>query len=298
MRKVTYRHDGQRGALHLLKPKLNFPFWSLPLDILSIEPRPLIMSKNKIVISWSPKSGCSHVVVWHFLKEALLQAANHYHAWPHKYRAEVYYQSEVYRRELAALREAGGTGYTLLKVTRDPTKRLVSIFRHVCRHSFMHDEFSRKLKLDAKHEGVSLADLRKYLEGEKLIAPTKINPHLCAQIHPIWDMSFDRIITLNMDQTELNPGLNVIEKELGLSETRFENFPKFDQLRKTHYAKAGSYSGDGPLEEHRFKPSETNEFPKDQLSKSSFLQQMAREFYAPDFGKVDSGDTAGRLFTA
>lgn len=266
------------------------------MNILSIEPRPLIMSNSKTVISWSPKSGCSHVVVWFFLREGLLRAANYYHGWPHNYRSEVYYKSQFYKNAAEELKESKGEGYTLIKVTRDPAKRLVSIFRHVCRHKFMHDEFSRKLKLDAMRDGVSLMDLRKYLEGENLVAPTRVNPHLCAQVHPVWDMSFDRTITLNMDQTSLNPGLNAIEKELGLGKTQFDQVAKFNQLRNTHYAKSGVYNGSEPIEEYRFLHSETNKFPKEQLSESQVLQDMAREFYAPDYGRVDSGDTAGQLF--
>lgn len=273
-------------------------FWSLNLDILKVSSLPLIMPGRKIVVSWSPKSGCTHVVVWFFIKTGLLQKANAYHDWPHNYRIDIYQKSTKYVKHVEQLKESDGKGYTHIKITRDPTKRLVSIFRHVCRHAFMHREFSRKLKLNAKRDGVSLLDLRSYLEGENLIKPSLINPHLCAQTHPVWDLSFDRTITLNLDQTELNAGINAIERDLGMGETPFADIPKFNTVREIHYAKSSEYDGPEPIEEHRFMPSETDDFPKQQLIESTILQQMAREFYAADFGKVDAGDTAGRLFTA
>ena len=255
------------------------------------------MPGRRIVISWSPKSGCTHVVTWFFLKTGHLQRANAYHAWPHRYRKDIYNRTTAYRQYITELQESGGKGYTHIKITREPIKRLVSILRHVCRHSFMHEELLRKLNLNAAQHGVSLLDLRRYLGGENLIRPSAVDPHLCAQIHPVWSLSFDRIITLNMDQTELNFGINAIERELGMDETRFADNPKFNRVRESHYAKSGEYDGPEPIEEHRFMPSETRSFPKRQLTESVILQQMAREFYAPDFGKVDSGDTAGRLFT-
>lgn len=268
------------------------------MDILSIDPRPLVFSKRKIVISWSPKAGCSHVIVWFFIKEGLLQAVNHYHKWPHNYRTQVYYKTATYKRDAAKLYKSGGEGYTLIKITRDPAKRLVSIFRHLCRHRVLYNKLSEKLNLDARKDGVSLLDLQKYLDGENLTPPTKVNPHFCAQVHPIWNIPFDRIVTLNMDQTDLNSGLNSIEKEFGLKKTNFDSVQKFKQIRENHYGKDTIYKGAEPIEEHRFFPSELDTgFPKSQLSESSILQNMARDFYTSDFGRVDSGDTQGKLFT-
>lgn len=237
------------------------------------------------------------MVTWFFLKRGLLREVNAYHAWPHKYRNDIFQKTPAFKNSLRKLQESDGEGYIHIKVTRDPTKRLVSIFRHVCRHAFMHREFARKLKLNAKRDGISLLDLRRYLEGENLVEPTAIDSHLCAQIHPVWDLTFDRTITLNMDQTDLNSGINAIERDLGMKETRFDKIEKFNNIRENHYAKSSEYDGPEPIEEHRFMPSETDGFPKRQLTESVILQQMARDFYAPDFGKVDSGDTAGRLFT-
>jgi hypothetical protein len=267
------------------------------LKTFNIESRPLLFSKKDVVVSWSPKSACSHVAVWFFLKQGLLPAVNYYHSWPHKFRAEVYYKSATYQRRVAAVEESNGGGFTLLKVTRDPTKRLVSIFRHVCRHTFMHDEIRRKLKLNAARDGLSLRDFQKLLKRENLLLPSKVNVHLCGQYHPVWDMNFDRTVTLNMDTNPLNPSLNEIEAELDIPPTHFDNVPKFNQLRESHYAKEQEFEGATDIESHKFKASETTTFPKKALLASPLMQQMAKDFYPKDFGAVDTLDTAGKLFT-
>lgn len=268
------------------------------MDIIKASSPPLIMPGRKIVISWSPKSGCTHIVTWFFLKTGQLKQANDFHFMPHEYRKHVYQKSPNYKRHIQQLAESGGKGFTHIKITRDPKKRLVSIFRHACRYRFMHHELSRKLNLNAKKHGISLMDLSKYLEGENLIKPSSVNPHLCAQIHPVWRLSFDRTITLNMDQTDLNSGINAIERELGVNVTPFSDITKFNDIRENHYARSGHYTGSGPIEEHRFRPSETRNFPKQQLTESEIMDQMARDYYDVDFGKVDTLDTAGRLFIA
>jgi hypothetical protein len=265
------------------------------MNIFNIEPRPLILSGKKVVICWSPKSACSHIAVWFFLKEGLLRAANYYSDWPHDFRARVYYQTVTYLAEAQALIGSGGAGYTLVKITRDPAKRMVSIFRHAARHTFLREALDQKLRRDTAATGLSLVDLRKFMTGQNLTVPSEANFHLCAQHHPAWDMAFDRTITLNMDETDLNGGLNMIEAELELGVTNFPAFPKFENLRQQHYAQDAAYTGEGPVEEHRFTPAQTGSFPKKALEQAAFLTDMARDLHAVDYAGVGSGDTAGRL---
>jgi hypothetical protein len=259
-------------------------------NILNIEPRPLFFTSEKIVLSWSPKSACSHAVVWFFVKEGLLRAANYYDGWPHNFRAEVYYRSAAYKAAAAKFLAAEAAGYTLVKVTRDPAKRLVSIFRHVCRHTFLRDDLTRELGFDVAREGLSLVDFDRYLAGKRLVVPSEVNFHLCAQYHPVWDMAFDRVVTINMDQTDLNAGLNRVEAEFGLPHTDFKAVPKFDGLRRLHYARDVAWAGPEPVEAHRFLPAETAEFPKTALEAAPLLHEMARRLYAIDYDRVAAGD--------
>lgn len=265
------------------------------MNIFNIEPRPLIFSGKKVVVCWSPKSACSHIAVWFFLKEGLLRAANYYSDWPHDFRARVYYQTITYLTEAQALIASGGAGYTLVKITRDPAKRMVSIFRHAARHTFLREALDQSLRRDTATTGLSLADLRTFMTGQNLTVPSDANFHLCAQHHPVWDMGFDRTITLNMDETDLNGGLNLIEADLDLGITNFKAFPKFENLRRQHYAQDADFTGDGPVEAFRFAPSQTGSFPKKALENAPYLKEMARDLHAIDYAGVSCGDSAERI---
>lgn len=261
------------------------------------EPRPLVFLEKNIVISWSPKAACSHTLVWFFLKENLLYAANYYHPWPHNFRMDYYYRTHSFQRRWREVTESNGEGFTLIRVTRDPVKRFVSCFRHACLYDFLHDLVRRKVGTNPASDGLSVTDFYEALKGEQTSVPSSIDIHACAQSHPIWEANFDRVITHNLDETPLNQGLNEIEAELGFHVTNFEKFPKFDSIRKTHYAKDEPYTGSVPLENFRFISGQAAGFPKHQLENLPIVRKMAEEIHAADFGRVGKGDTSGILFT-
>ena len=258
---------------------------------------PLFIPKANTVVSFSPKSGCSHVVLWSFLHHGLYEAANRFAPWPHTFRTQIYHRSDVFRRPLQALLRDGGAGRTLFRVTRDPQKRLVSIFRHACRFPFLEPQVRAVLGFSMREKGLSLADLDAVLGRLKLTHPATANPHVRVQAHPLWRMGFDRVITLNMDEIPLNASLNAFERDRGLPVTDFAALPAFAALRETHYAAECGWTTDRPIEIHRFRPDETAAFPKEALMASPLLADMARRHYRADYASgVGSGDSAGQLF--
>ncbi len=265
------------------------------MQTLNIEPRPLIFSRRKLVVSWSPKSACSHVALWFFYKEGLFQSVVYYHEWPHNFRAQVYYHAQTYLKQAQALRDSNGTGYTLLRITRDPTKRMVSIFRHVCRHTFLREALDAHFRRPVAATGLSLTELHDYLRGRPLMVPSEVNFHLCAQYHPVWEMEFDRVITLNIDSHGLNEGLNAVERGFDLPVTHFDRIKRFDKLRRDHYARDAPYDGTAPIEQVRFTPAMTREFPKTALEQSPYVGAMAAELHGVDAAHVATGDTARRI---
>ena len=249
-----------------------------------------------MVVAWSPKSACSHVALWTFLHEGLAAEAAAYHAWPHEYRMHVYYKTGRFRRLAQDVAAGGGRGYTLLKITRDPAKRLVSMFRHACRFPFMAEIFRRRLGIDIATAGISLRDFAAALEGLPLVAPTSTDPHICAQYHPVWDWGFDRVITLNIDQIELDPALNALEFEFGLEPTDFAAHAAFGALRQTHYSLPARLDIAGPIEDHRFQLGKVRRFPSAQILASPLIRQLVLSCYAADLGRTDLADSAGTLF--
>jgi hypothetical protein len=291
---VLSRIAGRVGAARIPPPSATPLRRAGAAALLDVDPRPLILSHQGIVVSWAPKSACSHVVLWFFLKEGLLPAARHYHPWPHKYRAEVYYRSQTHKRLAAGIRAGKGRGHTLLKVVRDPHKRLVSVFRHVCRHQNLRGAVDRKLGIDTERDGLSLREFDAFLSNEKLVVPSRMNMHVCAQHQPVWTLPFDRVVTINVDETDLNGALNAFEASVGLEQTDFSNIPALATLEKRH-ARESPYAGAEAIEDHRFRAADIVHFPKREFEETPLVRAMAARHYAADFGATASGDTSGRI---
>lgn len=269
-----------------------------PAGLPPFSPTPVFIRKADVVVSWSPKSGCSHVVFWAFGHEGCRDQAAQGHHLPHGYRIHTYQKQPDIVRRLRRLRAGEAEGLTLVRVTRDPKKRLVSIFRHACKHPFLHAAVREKLGFDPAVEGFALTDLDALLGHLKLDWPTDADPHVRAQASPLWELPFRRTITINMDEIPLDPSLHAVERALGLPETDF-GLPAFRNLREAHYARPRGFPKGVPVATHRFRPAETRGFPKSVLMASPFLAEMARRHYAADYAAgLASGDTAGELFQA
>lgn len=267
-------------------------------DAFQVNPRALIFSKQRIVVSFSPKSACSHIVTWFFLKERLLAAANYYHPWPHNFRTNVYYDSAQFRRQRRALLSGGQEDWTLIKVTRDPVKRLVAILRHAARFPIAN-EIALRQGIDIERDGLSLRELGEVLKSVDLTrASQQVDTHLRAQFHPVWDMPFGRTITLNLDEVHLNNSLNDIERSLGLGVTNFSAHPKFDEIRESHYVNNDQdLDADQSLEDVKFRRKQVERrFPKTALQQLPYTSELAHQLYPNDFPQVITHDTKGELF--
>jgi hypothetical protein len=257
---------------------------------------PMFITKVDTVVSWSPKSACSHVVLWALMHEGFLAEASQPKELPHRFRIHVYQKRPAFGRQVRRLRRHRGGGQTLLRVTRDPKKRLVSIFRHACRFPFLAPVVRDRLGFDPVVEGLSLSDLDAVLASLDLLSATAADPHVRGQWTPLWEMNFDRTITLNVDDVPLNAGLNAVERSLGLPATSFADVPAFEALRDIHYARPRRFAKGGNIETYRFRREESKRFPKAAILASPLLEQMARRYYARDYAHVGSGDTDRILF--
>lgn len=276
------------------KPRHRRP--PVPIDPALFPHAPIFIPSADTVVLWSTKSACSHVVLWAFLQNGHFGKATAYSRWPHDYRERIYRADRAFAEPLQRLLDSRGAGQTLVKVTRDPKKRLVSIFRHACRFPILYAEVHRTLGFDVREKGLSLVDLDRVLRRIRLTPPTDANPHVRVQASPVWEMGFDRVITLNIDEVPLDASLNAIERALGLAVTDFDALPAFAHLRETHYAREGAFTADRPIENYRFRPDETAAFPKRQLTASALLENMARRLYHADYAATGTADTRGELF--
>ena len=296
--------DWTRVLFDKLRPVLNalpLPDQFKPLN-LALEAqwqgysRPLVHPTRDLVLNWSPKAGCTPTVLWFFHQIGLLDAALARDAFVHYYRMETYNRSPVYHARCRALLRSGGKGFTLLRVTRDPDKRLVSSFRHAVNYPLLDALAQEKLGVDLRQTGLSLRNLARLLEDEDIGGQGQINIHFRPQRHPVCTLEFDRVVTLNMDQTPFLPGLNAVEAGLDLPVTDFALLDGALGDDTQRYAKDTPYQGKVPLEKHRFRKNRDGSFPKAEFLALPLLQKLARRHYGGDYDAVDTADSAGLLF--
>lgn len=292
--------DWGRGLIRKLHaavaPNASMPFISPFVKGWRGYTKPLIHLHHDLAVSWSPKAGCTPTVIWFFQQNDLLKAALAHHAFAHRYRTEIHMRSPEYRARNKELMRRRGKGFTLLRVVRDPDKRLVSSFRHMVNQPFMDAFAQKKLGINPRETGLSLRDLAKILDGEDMGGAGRVDIHFRPQKHPVWDYDFDRVITLNMDRMDLNGGLSAVEAELGLPQTDFAQLARALKHDARRYARETPYEGEVPIEDFRFRKMRDGSFPKAEFLALPLLQQLARTCYADDFAEVVPGDSAGRLF--
>ncbi|MEM9433849.1 MAG: hypothetical protein AAGA12_08000 [Pseudomonadota bacterium] len=265
--------------------------------LLNLAPRPLILPNEKMVISWSPKCACTHVLMWYLAQAKLLGDARRYDAWPHMYRQHVLQKSDAYRAARRGVYRTNGEGFTLLKVTRSPVARMTSIFRHAIRSKPIKRAIAQGLGYDVEASGVSLRDLDRFMTGRDLLPPSEIDQHLCAQTQPMWNMPFSRVITLNIDTDNLDENLERIEAVFGLDPVQIDEHSELKTMAEYHYAKPPEGQLDGAIEEFRFTKATRHLFSKAAFQAHPEIARMAHEHHPWDFNGTNSSDTEGEIFS-
>jgi hypothetical protein len=192
-------------------------------------PHPLIDPRSRMVVLYSAKSACTNVLIWFLHHLGHAEAARDYHGWPHQYRDHVYYQSLLYR-QVATSRDL--KTFTVVKVVRDPFKRVASSFRHVVRHSVLRDGIGRKLRdTQIEKHGLSFASFLDFLEATDL---TRCNPHYSLQRHAIESKLRVKHL-INVSKEDLFGRLNDVERDLGLPVTNLAQSPWVKKLEERHH---------------------------------------------------------------
>ncbi|HMT28402.1 MAG TPA: sulfotransferase family 2 domain-containing protein [Bacteroidia bacterium] len=96
--------------------------------------------KNKLILDWSPKAGCTILTKMFFRQMGLLEEALEYNSWIHEYRMHVY--SKNYPITIDDLK---GNNYYKIKVVRNPFHRAVSSYIHTMKYEMMHAPVKKTL---------------------------------------------------------------------------------------------------------------------------------------------------------
>jgi Sulfotransferase family len=239
-------------------------------QLLWTTPRPLIHPGSEMMVVFSQKSACTNVVIWFLHHLGHMKVARDFHQWPHAYRCEVYYQSDLYRNAY----DLDLTKFKLIRIVRDPYERAVSSFRHVLRF----DEIAGPLRYRSMVErGLSFAAFLDFLEKTNL---SNCDPHFCIQRHPIEDkLPVQHLI--NVSKEDLFKRLNEVEVDLGLPQT---NLSWCDDIRWHNRPEQRHLPDDSDFYTRRFTRDEAQNGPWP--SCDAFLSPEARErigrLYATD----------------
>jgi len=147
--------------------------------LLRTHPRPIIDSRNKLIVLWSAKAGCTFAVKWIFFHMGVFDEAFPH---VHRYRVRKLYPSQEFSAAVDDFLRAPGD-YRAIKFVRPPFKRAVSSYIQAARFGYEDVGLSEFLgrEVDATRR-FSFNEFVRYLETVDL---TKCNIHHQLQAHAL-----------------------------------------------------------------------------------------------------------------
>ncbi|MGI8740373.1 MAG: sulfotransferase family 2 domain-containing protein [Gammaproteobacteria bacterium] len=205
--------------------------------LLRINPQPIIASRNKLIVLWSAKAGCTFVVKWIFFHMGVFDAA-----FPrvHKYRVETLYPSQQYSAAVDDFLRAPGD-YRAIKFVRPPFKRAVSSYIQAARFGYEDAGLSEFLgrEIDATHR-FSFNEFLRYLETVDL---TNCNIHHQLQAHALErHRMLASMFLVNLDYSLQT--LPKLESFLSLAKTDPNQFRESHHHTRKPSSESGDFHGD------------------------------------------------------
>src|SRR4030095_11831493 len=185
------------------------------LKLLDTAPRPIVDSRNKIVLLWSAKAGSTFVVKWMFEHMGVLAEALRYDRSVHRYRVEVLYTNDQHKASINDFCQSPSS-YRIVKVVRQPFKRAVSSYLHAVGSG---QKNPHKLSFfDEEGKPTQRFSFREFLRQLETLGLTKGNIHYRLQTHPL-ERHFipTSMFLLNLDYSMKS--LPKLEAHLGLPRT-------------------------------------------------------------------------------
>ena len=219
-----------------------------------------------------------------------------YDAWPHEYRMHVYRRpggSAGWRRTSPPAAAAA------TPCSRSPATRPSGWCRCSATPAASRSwpgSSAAELGIDIATAGISLADFAAALEGLPLVAPTSADPHICAQYRPVWDRAFDRVITLNIDQVDLDAALNAVEVRVRPVADRLRRACRLRRAAPNALFAAGAARHRRPDRGPPLPARQGPPLPERGRSWLAADPPAGASCYAADLGRTDLFDSAGTLF--
>jgi len=180
---------------------------------------PLCHKDFPIIVSWSPKSGCTTLLKWFLAQNNLLEEANHYSDWVHDYRETKFCFGRRYKELCMRYFTETPTTKHIIKVIRDPFKRAVSSYLHLLRYGILTKnwlvvtEVERWKELNgfSRQRGLSFRQFLLFVIDQQLRG-RMLDPHLGQQYDKTQDPRVNQFVKIENISVELER----IEKEFSL----------------------------------------------------------------------------------
>lgn len=250
-------------------------------------PLPLIDPNHRMLVSWSAKSACTHVLVWHFDRLGLLEEAEAYHSWLHRYREEKYHSSTWYQAARRLVEREDTVSWTFVKVVRDPVRRCISSYRHALKHGYEDALMSRKLGREIGHiTGFSFETFLDYLARINL---HKCNIHHRVQRHSLDLLPYRQVFLINIDREDLDAALSRIDSLHGLdrSSDRERQDRAIARAARRHASNRRQAVPDPELWRQPLRSADVDDWPAQALQEATPAIQRIREIYACDYEMMD-----------
>ena len=171
---------------------------------------PLCREDFPVIVSWSPKSGCTTILKWFLAQNNLLDEASQYSDWVHDYRQNKLCFGKSYKEMcMHYFTEKTATKY-IIKVIRDPYKRAVSSYLHLLRYGILTRDWPVVTEVESWKEinglvhqkGLSFKQFLLFIVDQKLRGRT-LDPHLEQQYDKTQDPRVNQFVKIENISVEL-----------------------------------------------------------------------------------------------
>jgi hypothetical protein len=156
----------------------------------------LLDRDRKVLMDWSPKSGCTIAVKMFFKQMGLLETALAHHVWVHEYRMHIFSKAQP-----TTIKDLYDADLFKFKVVRNPYSRVVSAYIHAMRKEVMHPPIKKAL-----HRWSANISFKRFVDYLGKIDLQQCDPHYALQQHFFerdQQFKFDRIVKLEQLEEEV-----------------------------------------------------------------------------------------------
>ncbi len=172
---------------------------------------PLWRKDFPLVVSFSPKAGCTTVLKWFLQQNNLLEDAYAYSNWVHDYREQILYKNDMYKEECLKIFTNNPDAYYIIKVIRNPIDRAVSSYIHYLRWGGITKDWAAVREIDNwkrlnglnTQKGLSFNQFLTFIVFANR-SDIYLDPHFSFQFDAIQDEKVDIFIPLEKLQNQLS----------------------------------------------------------------------------------------------